>query len=100
MAKQCVIIVDQTKIVSELGLTLPVTVSILIDLVPNSGFVPGIFYDICMNISMKRLFYASMYLIQLKCAFVLTSYQVEVLPPAILPVLRQLVALGGGCIFI
>jgi hypothetical protein len=37
MAKQCVIIVDQTKIVSELGLTFPVTVSVFIDLVLNSG---------------------------------------------------------------
>lgn len=45
MAKQCIIVVDQSKIVSELGLTFPVPV--------------------------------------------------EVLPPAISPVLRQLVALGG-----
>ena len=40
MAKQCIIIVDQSKIVSELGTTFPVTVSVLIHFLENSVSVP------------------------------------------------------------
>jgi hypothetical protein len=99
MAKQCVIIVDQTKIVSELGLTFPVTVSVLTDLVLNSS-LHLLSCDMCAYIYYEEFFHASLDLIQFLCLFITTSPQVEVLPPAILPVLRQLVALGGGDIFI
>ena len=55
MAKQCIIIVDQSKIVSELGTTFPVTVSVLIHFLANSVSVPGILLQILYG-------YASIYL--------------------------------------
>ena len=88
MAKQCIIIVDQSKIVSELGTTFPVTVSVLIHFLLNSVFVPGILLHILFGYAINFMLIHKYF-----------SVQVEVLPPAILPVLRQLVALGGGDLF-